>query len=192
METKEKYEKILREESTQLIFKDFNFINEIEVPSSLTQLKPKNDSVKIVKKELVRDNSSSISSSNLINKNNLNIKNTLKPSSSTLGIGSLSSDLNKYKVEVKSPGLIDSRLMKFKKTSNSLSTSSLLKQYKQMSNLSNSGNSIVGSGSGSGGSNGSGQGSGGLSSTGSSTNLYQHKRTGSSTASSKAVSNNFK
>jgi len=163
LETKEKYEKYLRDESTQIIFKDFNFINEIEAPPSSSISKPL-EKIKIIKKETIKDMKentlskeiTSISSTNLISKNHINNLSTtsLKPS---IGIGGLTSELNKFKVE-KSPGILDNKLsLKPKKHSNSLSTSSLLKQYKQITNLSKSGNSIIGSTS----------------------NLSQHKRSGS-------------
>jgi hypothetical protein len=116
------------------------------------------------KKELVKDSHPG-SSINLLNRNNplKSLNPTFKPS---IGLRNISSDLNKFKVDKSpspSPSLLDSKLLKFKKTGGSLSTS-LLKQYKHMSNLSNSGTSIV-----------------------SSTNQTQHRRTGST----KSMNNNY-
>ena len=130
-------------------------------------------------KVLTRD-SSSVSSLNISN-NGFKVSSlSAKP---TIKISGLSVDINKYKnnnfnnsinqnstlkIE-KTPNLIESKLLGFKKGGNSLSTSSLLKQYKQMTNLSKSGNSIIGS----------------------SINLSQHKRTGSTSSASNNL-NKFK
>jgi len=156
METKERYEKYLREESTQLIFKDFQYFNEeaepisnIKNPSTVKSINKE-----IIKNDILKDNkattrASSISSSNFSNSSSSNAnsnsnstyslvkKDSIKKISSNpmpnIVIGS--SMFNNMKME-KSSSLLDNRLLKLNKITNSLSSSSLLKNGRQLSSLS--------------------------------------------------------
>jgi hypothetical protein len=157
----------LREESTQAIFKDFLYYNEeyeqvnnIKAPTTL-----RNTSVKkeVLKKDMLRENNSSYT---LIKKENIK-KLTASPIPNLI-VGNM---FDKMKMD-KSPSLLDNRLLKLKKSTNSFSTSSLLKNSRQMSNLSSTGTGSV---------NGTSSGISIISS---------HKRTGSSI--NKPMSINFK
>ncbi len=117
-ETKERYEKHLREESTQLAFRDFHYYNdEFDQNKKETTDNSKSLKKEVLKKEMLKESNSSY---NLIKKDNKKISANPMPS---LMVGNM---FEKAKMD-KSPSLLDNRMRLFKKTNTSLSTSSLFK-----------------------------------------------------------------
>ena len=165
-ETKERYEKYLREESTQTIFKDFYYYNEENDPVSISKIPTHRDKIvkkEYVKKELLRENNSYT----LLKKNN-DIKQFSINPIPNLVVGNM---FEKMKMEKSASSAIDNRF-KLKKNTATMSTSSLvLKNSRQISNLASnssiSNSNIIGSTSGMG-------------NTSRNSNLSSHKRTSSS------------
>jgi len=123
-ETKERYEKHIRNESTHAIFKDYNYFGYIDSAEEKPTTIIKSGSVKDKEKKLINPNA------NTSNQNqSKDIKESLGQSNSIVNL--------KMKVLEKSPSVADARLINLKKLSASSSNSSLTRQYKQhSSNLS--------------------------------------------------------
>jgi len=184
-ETKERYEKYLREESTQTIFKDFYYYNEEnDHPISISKIPTHRDNKIVikkdyVKKELLRENNSYT----LLKKNN-DIKQFSVNPIPNLVVGNMFEKMKMEKstssiIEKSASSMIDNRF-KLKKNTASMSTSSLvlknsmLKNSRQISNLGASNSSISNSNI-----IGSTSGMGNTSRT-SNLSSHAHKRTSSS------------